>query len=90
MWPWLATTLAAEKKAEKIPPNIFDFWISDNAAWGGSYRLDNFIDAWFKAYPDVYDEALANFVMRSCMTCEVNFFRSACAQPLLPMPTAPS
>ena len=34
----------------------------------------------------VYDWATAFFVDRSCMTCEVSFFRSACGQSLLPMP----
>ena len=91
LWPWLGTTLAAEKKEQKIPPNCYDFWITENdGQWGGSYRLDNFLNAWFAAYPDVYDEALATWVMQSCMTCEVNFFRGACGQKLLPMPEKPA
>ncbi len=34
----------------------------------------------------VYDWESALFVYQSCMTCELNFFKSACGQGLSPMP----
>lgn len=82
LWSYLATEL----KDAADPKNLYSFWINENNDWGGSYRLDNFVDDWFAAYPDVYDWDTALFVFRSCMTCELNFFRSACGEELLPMP----
>ncbi|GMH38867.1 hypothetical protein BSKO_06765 [Bryopsis sp. KO-2023] len=82
LWPWLATELLPCATAT----NLYSFWIEENNYWHGAYRLDNFIDQWFADHPAAYDWATALFVMKSCMTCEVNFFRSACGQPLLPMP----
>lgn len=86
LWSWLATEL----KPFAGDGNLYGFWIEDNDDWHGAYRLDNFIDDWFAAHPDVYDWDTALYVMRSCMTCEVNFFRSAGGQDLLPMPSKPS
>ncbi len=86
LWPWLATSLQADIR----PGNLYDFWIKNNADWHGAYRLDNFVDSWFQANPEVYDEVTALYVFQSCMTGEVNFFRSATKQPLLPMPEKPS
>lgn len=85
LWPWLATEL----QPDAIASNLYSFWISENDDWHGAFRLDNFVDAFFATHPETYDAAEALFVMRSCMTCEVNFFRSACGQPLLPMPQPP-
>lgn len=85
LWPWLATQL----KPYATPTNLYSFWIKENDDWDGAYRLDNFVDSWFTAHPEVYSYKKALYVMRSCMTCEVNFFRSACAQKLLPMPPEP-
>ena len=82
LWPYLATEL----KDDATAGNLYSFWIKENGDWGGSYRMDNFIDAWFAEHEDVYDWGSALFVFRSCMTCEVNFFKSACGQDLLPMP----
>ena len=86
LWPWLATQL----KDDAGPNNLYSFWITENNDWHGSYRLDNFIDNWFTAHPDIYDWDTALWVMRSCMTGETNFFRSACGQDLLPMPEKPA
>ena len=86
LWPWLATEL----KPNVSSGNLYSFWIKENDDWHGAYRLDNFIDSWFAAHPDVYNWDTALYVMQSCMTCEANFFRSACGQKLLPMPTKPS
>ena len=83
LWPWLATELTPFA----TPSNLYAFWITQNADWHGAYRLGNFVDAFFAAHPESYDHDTALHVMRSCMTCEVNFFRSACGQPLLPMPS---
>lgn len=85
LWPWLATEL----KPHHTPENVYGFWIQENGDWHGAYRLDNFIDTWFATHPETYNWELALYVMRSCMTCEVNFFRSACGQDLLAMPEAP-
>jgi len=82
LWAYLATEL----KNDAGSGNLYSFWINENADWGGAYRLDNFIDDWLAEHPDVYDWDSALFVFRSCMTCEANFFRSACGQKLLPMP----
>ncbi len=86
LWPWLATELQPYATAN----NLYSFWIKENDYWSGAYRLDNFIDSWFAAHPDVYKWDIALYVLQSCMTCEVNFFRSACGQALLPMPAKPS
>ena len=86
LWPWLATEL----HSYGTPDNLYSFWIKENNDWHGAYRLDNFIDSWFAAHPKVYDADTALYVMRTCMTCEANFFRSACGQALLPMPKDPS
>lgn len=83
LWPWLATEL----QSYATSGNLYSSWITDNNSWHGAYRLDNFIDLWFAAHPEVYQWDTALYVMRSCMTCEANFFRSACGQTLLPMPT---
>ncbi len=82
LWPWLATELEADSGSG----NLYNFWITENADWGGAYRLDNFVDDWFAEYQQVYDWDSALFVYRSAMTCEVNSFRSACGQALVPMP----
>ena len=82
LWSWLATELQPHSKSH----NLYGFWIEENNDWHGAYRLDNFIDDWFAEHPAVYDWDTALYVMRSCMTCEVNFFRSACDQSLLAMP----
>lgn len=80
LWPWLAEQLASDNK----PGNVYDFWITGNAGFKGAYRLDNFVNK--KHQQCDLDEHKALFVFRSCMTCEVNFFRSACGQTALPMP----
>jgi len=85
LWPWLAGEISSGNR----PGNVYDFWITENNSWHGAYRLDNFINAWFAEHPDQYNEPLANWVFQSCMTGEANFFRGACAQPLLPMPKKP-
>ncbi|MEM9276457.1 MAG: TenA family transcriptional regulator [Cyanobacteria bacterium P01_F01_bin.143] len=85
LWSWLATQL----KPYATPQNLYSFWIAENDGWHGTYRLDNFIDSWFAKHPDVFKWETALYVMRSCMTCEVNFFLSAFEQPLLPMPLKP-
>ena len=82
LWSYLATQL----KDDAGSGNLYSFWIKGNNDWGGAYRLDNFIDAWFAEHPEVYNWDSALFVFRSCMTCEANFFRSTCGQDLLPMP----
>jgi thiaminase (transcriptional activator TenA) len=84
LWTWLATQLPTN------PSNIYDFWITGNNDWTGAYRLDNFIDDWFSQYPDFYDFETALYVYRTSMTCELNFFKSACGQPLLTLPKTPS
>lgn len=82
LWPWLATELESDAK----PQNLYSFWITENADWGGAYRLDNFVDDWFAEYPKMFDWSSALHVYRSAMTCELNSFRSACGQSLAPMP----
>ncbi len=82
LWPWLATEL----KGDSGSGNLYGFWITENADWGGAYRLDNFVDDWFAEYRQVYDWDSALFVFRSAMVCELNSFRSACGQALSPMP----
>ena len=84
LWAWLASELQSYATAT----NLYSFWIQENNDWHGAYRLDNFIDSWFAAHPEVYEQETALYVMRSCMTCEVNLFRSACGQSLLPMPAS--
>lgn len=83
LWPWLATQL----KDRAGPGNLYSFWIQENGDWGGAYRLDNFVDAWVADHPGECEYEDALFVYRSCMTCEVNLFRYACGQELLPMPS---
>ncbi len=82
LWPWLATELKSNAGSE----NLYSFWITENADWGGAYRLDNFVDDWFAEYQQFYDWDKALFVYQSCMTCELNSFKSACGQTLSPMP----
>jgi len=49
-------------------------------------QKSNFIDSWFAANPDVYNEETANYIFRTSMLGELNFFRSGCGQPLIPAP----
>ncbi|MEM8962616.1 MAG: TenA family transcriptional regulator [Acidobacteriota bacterium] len=83
LWAWLATSL----HDAATPTNLYRRWITDNADWHGAYRLDNFIDGWFAEHPESSDWDQALLVYRSAMTCEVNFFRSACGQALVAMPS---
>lgn len=85
LWPWLANEIAAGNRKG----NVYDFWITENSSWHGAYRLDNFINAWFVQHPEQYNDATANRVMQSCLMGETNFFRGACGQSLLPMPSDP-
>ncbi|MEM8637547.1 MAG: TenA family transcriptional regulator [Cyanobacteria bacterium P01_G01_bin.54] len=85
LWPWLAEQLNDQIKSS----GIYSFWIKENIGFTGAYRLDNFIDAWFAQYPEIYNWERALYVYQSCLTCELNFFKSACGQALSPMPTAP-
>ncbi len=80
LWAWLGTELAKDVR----PGNLYDFWIEENNDWGGAYRLDNFIDGWFAAHPEIYDWDLALFAYRGSMLGEVNGFRAGMGQPLLP------
>lgn len=82
LWAYLATELGDDAD----PGNLYSFWITENSGWKGAYRLDNFVDDWLAEHPGVYDWDSALFVFQSCMTCEVNSFRAACGQKLLPMP----
>lgn len=83
LWAWLA----GELRENAGPHNLYSFWIEGNDDWGGAYRLDNFIDAWAAAHPGQVDRRQALYTYRSAMTGELNFFRSACGQPLEPMPS---
>lgn len=82
LWTWLATEMTGDFGSG----NLYSFWITENADWGGAYRLGNFVDDWFAEHRRNYDRDAALFVYRSCMTCELNFFKSACGQTLSPMP----
>lgn len=82
LWAWLAEQLAAKS----TPTNLYSFWITENAPWSGAYVLDNFVDFWNAEHPGALDDATALAVYRACMTCEVNAFRAATGQPLLPVP----
>jgi len=83
LWAWLGSSL----KSHATPGNLYSSWITENDDWSGGYRLDNFVDDWLAEHPEAYDWESALFVFQSCMTCEANFFRSACGQEVLPMPT---
>ena len=82
LWPWLAKEL----QSDAGPNNLYSFWITGNNSWHGAHRLDNFIDLWFAEQPQVYDLNQALYIYRGCMIGELNFFKSACGQPLTPMP----
>lgn len=86
LWAWLATELYPDIK----PNNIYNFWITENEDFSAAWRLDNFIDAFFKSTPLQYnwDDALRAY--QGAMTGELNFFKSACGQALSPMPKMPS
>lgn len=86
LWPWLADQL----KPASPDHNLYGFWLTENDGWSGAHRLDNFVNAWFAANPDQYDWKTALFAMQGSMTGEVNMFRSACGQSLLPMPVPPT
>lgn len=86
LWPWLAAQLASKAG----PSNLYSFWITGNASWHGAYVLDNFLDRWNGENPGVLDADQALAVYRACMTCEVNCFRAATGQQLLPLPPLPS
>lgn len=86
LWPWLAAELSSKASST----NLYSFWITGNASWHGAYVLDNFVDRWNGEHPGVLDAENALAVYRACMTGEVNCFRAATGQPLLPMPLLPS
>lgn len=80
LWTWLAIELLGNN----TPNNIYDFWITGNNDWNGSYRLDNFINSENQTHP--INQLLAQKVYRGSMICELNFFRSACGEQLMPLP----
>lgn len=85
LWAWLATSLATKVGSS----NVYSFWITGNESWSGAYCLDNFVNRWDRDHPGLLDPSAALAVYRACMTCEVNGFRSATGQPLLPVPLLP-
>lgn len=84
LWAWLGDKLQKDIK----PDNIYDFWIQDNTdSWGGAYRLDNFVNEQIKQYPmNPSEQELAGKIYQACMTCELNFFKSACDESQIEMP----
>lgn len=83
LWSWLGATLAPNA----TPSNLYASWITTNdGGYTGAYHLTNFVDQWSAQHPGVLDPAKALQIFRACMTCEVNAFRFACGEPLLPMP----
>jgi thiaminase/transcriptional activator TenA len=86
LWPWLAGELSSKAS----PTNLYSFWITGNASWHGAYVLDNFVDRWNSEHPGVLDAEKALAIYRACMTGEVNCFRAATGQPLLPLPLLPA
>lgn len=83
LWAWLGDQLKADIK----PGNIYDFWIQENDSWHGSYRLDNFVNAQLLLHPmSAADEVMAGRIYKACMTCELNFFNSACDGIIVAMP----
>lgn len=73
LWSWLAETLSPDN----VPNNLYDFWISDNQGWSGTYRLENFVNSWFAAHPKQYEWESALKAYRGSMLGEVGDFRAA-------------
>lgn len=86
LWAWLAEQLAASVS----PTNLYSSWIVGNTGFTGAYHLNNFVNQWLAAHPGGADPETALAIFRACMTCEVNAFRAACGETLLPMPDLPS
>lgn len=73
LWSWLAETLSPDN----VPNNLYDFWISDNQGWSGTYSLENFVNSWFAAHPKQYEWESALKAYRGSMLGEVGDFRAA-------------
>lgn len=86
LWAWLAEQLAPYA----VPANLYRFWITEKTGFTGAYHLDNFVDQWLAGQPGEADPQKALQVFRASMTNEVNAFRAACGEELLPMPELPS
>ncbi|CAH1265317.1 Hypp3161 [Branchiostoma lanceolatum] len=77
LWPYLAKKMKAEDG------NIYKFWIDENGSFHGAEKVEKVVNA----HASSIDSQKASRIYRKCMYGEVNFFRSACGQPLLNIPT---
>jgi len=76
LWYWVSNQM----KSNSPNGNVYQKWIDDNSSYEqGALELETFIDANMA----MIDEEKASVVYRTAMLAEVNFFRSACKQPLL-------
>lgn len=78
LWYWLSNQI----KPNGASPNAYQFWIDGNSGSdNGAAKMEAVVDD----HATAIDEAKALHVYRTAMLGEVNFFRSACRQPLLDM-----
>jgi len=85
LWAWLAEKLSGVMNAD----NVYRSWFEHINSWEEVFCPDNFFDAWFARNPQDFQWETALYVYRSSMISELNFFRSAFEQSLMPMPQLP-
>ena len=77
LWYWLAHKV----KPCAVSRNLYQFWIDEHSTGDGGVDLEGFVDE----HASSLDEGKALNVYRKTMIGEVNFFRSACGESLIPM-----
>ncbi|XP_019617645.1 PREDICTED: uncharacterized protein LOC109464968 [Branchiostoma belcheri] len=82
LWPYLAKMM--EKGGYDKESNIYKFWIEDNGSYKSAEEVEEVVDGC--SLSGLINEEKANQIYRKCMYGEVNFFKSACDEPLLIIP----
>ncbi|XP_078676498.1 aminopyrimidine aminohydrolase-like [Branchiostoma floridae x Branchiostoma belcheri] len=84
LWAYLAIKMKNE--GYNKDSNIYKFWIDDNG--DNEYKSAEKVESVVNRYSDLgrIDEEKAKWFYRKCMYGEVNFFKSACDEPLLIIP----
>ncbi|XP_072033753.1 aminopyrimidine aminohydrolase-like [Amphiura filiformis] len=69
LWPWLARKM----QHSEVNPNLYGFWAKENMSDSCSAKLESFV----AERVSELDEQTSLLVYQTCMTAEVNFFKSA-------------
>jgi thiaminase (transcriptional activator TenA) len=78
LWGWLANQL----QQQSYKAGLYKSWIDENAGPHPGEHLESFIDK----HENAFDFKTMDWIMKTGLTFEVNMFRSACGETLLPYP----